>query len=491
MVVTTLKQMWIGGRWMSAVGGRTRDVVNPATGEIVASVPEADADDVGAAVAAARRAFDQGEWRQLTHRDRGQILFRIAEGIRARAHELAETDARNMGKPIVEAEFDVSDAAHCFEYYGGLATKIHGETLNVPDNALSLVVREPVGVVGQIIPWNYPLLMAAWKLAPALAAGCTSILKPAEQTPLSALILAEILAAAGVPDGVVNIITGDGPSAGAALVADPRVDKIAFTGGVDTGRLVMAEAARTIKRTTLELGGKNPNIVFADADFEAAVDGALFGAFANQGEVCSAGSRLLVERSIYSRMLEALADKVRRVRLGNPLDRETKMGPLVTEEHMQKVLGYIDVGKREGHRLIAGGTRATTGALGRGFYVEPTIFADVDNGSRIGQEEIFGPVLAVMPFDDERDAVAMANDTPYGLAGAVWTRDVTRGVRVLKQIRAGILWLNTYHPTYNEAPWGGYKQSGVGRELGTYGLDAYLETKQININLTEAPIGWY
>jgi betaine-aldehyde dehydrogenase len=491
MVVAGLKQMWIGGRWVGAIGGRTRQIINPATATVLATVAEADADDVARAVAAARQAFDAGPWRELTHRDRGQILFRVAEGIRGRAQELADTDARNMGKPIVEAEFDVADTAHCFEYYGGLATKIHGETLNVPDNALSLVVREPVGVVGQIIPWNYPLLMAAWKLAPALAAGCTCILKPAEQTPLSALILGEILSAAGIPDGVVNIVTGDGPTAGAALVDDPRVDKIAFTGGVDTGRQVMAGAARTIKRTTLELGGKNPNIVFADADFDAAVDGALFGAFANQGEVCSAGSRLLVERPVYARMLEALAAKVTRVRLGDPLDRETKMGPLVSDEHMAKVLGYIELGKREGHRLVAGGERATGGVLGNGYYVQPTIFADVDNRSRIGQEEIFGPVLAVMPFDTEDEVVQLANDTPYGLAGAVWTRDVSRGIRVLKQIRAGILWLNTYHPTYNEAPWGGYKQSGFGRELGTYGLDAYLETKQININLTDTPLGWY
>jgi betaine-aldehyde dehydrogenase len=485
-----IRQMWIGGEWVEAADGGTRDLANPADGCVIARVPEATAADVGRAVGAARAAFDRGPWRTASARDRGTILFRIAEAIRAEADAFAEMDTRNMGKPIVEAEFDVSDAAHCFEYYGGLATKIHGETLEVPDNALSMVIREPVGVVGQIIPWNYPLLMVAWKLAPALAAGCTVVLKPAEQTPLSALALGRILERLDLPAGVVNIVSGDGPVAGAALVADPRVDKIAFTGGVDTGRLVIKGAADTVKRMSIELGGKNPNIVFADADFDAAVDGALFGAFANQGEVCSAGSRLLVERSIYDRMLDALVEKAARIRLGNPLDRDTKMGPLVTPEHRQKVLDYIRIGRGEG-RLITGGRVPETPALTRGCYVEPTIFADVDNAARIAQEEIFGPVLVVIPFEDEAAAVRIANDTPYGLAGAVWTRDVFRGIRVLKQIRAGILWLNTYHPTYNEAPWGGYKQSGFGRELGPYGLEHYLETKQINLNLSESPLAWY
>jgi betaine-aldehyde dehydrogenase len=490
--IATIEQrkMWIGGEWVEAKAGQTRDVINPADGSLLARVPEASAADVQQAAAAARRAFDEGPWPRMAARERGTVLFKVAEAIRARAAEFAEIDTRNMGKPIVEAEFDVADAAHCFEYYAGLASKIHGETLEVPDNALSMVVREPVGVVGQIIPWNYPLLMAAWKLAPALAAGCTTVLKPAEQTPMSALKLAEILQDLDVPAGVVNVVTGDGPTAGAALVADPRVDKIAFTGGVDTGRLVIKGAADTVKRMSIELGGKNPNIVFADADFEAAVDGALFGAFANQGEVCSAGSRLLVQRSVYDRMIEALATKVERVTLGDPMNRDTKMGPLVTREHRQKVLDYIHIGRTEG-RLIAGGGAPRSAALERGFSVAPTIFVDVNNRARIAQEEIFGPVLVVIPFDDEAEAVRLANDTPYGLAGAVWTRDVFRGIRVLKQIRAGILWLNTYHPTYNEAPWGGYKQSGFGRELGSYGLEHYLETKQINLNLSEAPIGWY
>ncbi|HEX5476082.1 MAG TPA: aldehyde dehydrogenase family protein [Vicinamibacterales bacterium] len=484
------ERMWIGGEWVAASDGGTREVINPADGEVIARVPEATAEDVGRAVAAARAAFDDGPWRTLTARERGTLLFRIAEAIRAEAGAFAELDTRNMGKPIVESEFDAADAAHCFEYYGGLAGKIHGETLEVPDNALSMVVREPVGVVGQIIPWNYPLLMAAWKLAPALAAGCTAVLKPAEQTPLSGLALGRLLERVDLPAGVVNIVTGDGPRAGAALVADPRVDKIAFTGGVETGRAVIKGAAETIKRMSIELGGKNPNIVFADADFDAAVDGALFGAFANQGEVCSAGSRLLVDRRLYDRMIDALVGKIGRIRLGDPLDRETKMGPLVTREHQRKVLDYIGVGRREA-RLVCGGGAPADPALACGCYVEPTIFADVDNASRIAQEEIFGPVLAVIPFDDEAEAVRLANATPYGLAGAVWTRDVYRGIRVLKQIRAGILWLNTYHPTYNEAPWGGYKQSGFGRELGRYGLEHYLETKQINLNLSEAPLAWY
>jgi betaine-aldehyde dehydrogenase len=394
-----------------------------------------------------------------------------------------------MGKPIAEAEFDVADAAHCFEYYAGLAGKVHGETLNVPDNAFSLVVREPVGVVGQIIPWNYPILMAAWKLAPALAAGCTVVLKPAEQTPLSALLFGEIFQGLDLPPGVVNIVTGD-EVAGTALVADPRVDKIAFTGSAEVGKVIVRGCADGMKRMSMELGGKNPNIVFADADFEQAVDGALFGAFANQGEVCSAGSRLLVERPIYDELVAALQKKIGRIVLGDPMKRETKMGPLVTVEHTDKVLRYIEEGRREG-RLVAGGSRANVAGLPNGNFIQPTIFADVRPDARIAREEIFGPVLSVLPFNTEDEAIRLANDTPFGLAGAVWTRDVYRGIRVLKQIRAGILWLNTYHPTYNEAPWGGYKQSGFGRELGSHGIEHYLETKQININLTDAPIGWY
>lgn len=483
-----VRPMWIDHCWIE--GSSTLPVVNPFTGETIATVAAAGAEDVDRAVRAARRAFDDGPWRSMSAQERGRLLFAVARAIREDAEELARLDALNMGKPIVEAEFDVADAASCFEYYGGLATKIQGETLTVPDDALAMVLREPVGVVAQIIPWNYPLLMAAWKLAPALAAGCTVVLKPAEQTPLSALRLASLIQNLGFPPGVINVLTGDGPTAGAALCAHPLVDKVAFTGGVDTGRLVARSAADGLKRTSLELGGKNPNIVFDDADFEAAVDGALFGAFANQGEVCSAGSRLLVQESIYPRMCAALKEKAAAIRLGDPLERSTKMGPLVTHEHREKVLSYVEVGRREA-TLLCGGDKPTAPNLARGYFVEPTIFVDVPPNARIAQEEIFGPVLSVIPFRTEEDAVRIANGTPYGLAGAVWTRDVFKGIRTLKALRAGVLWLNTYHPTYNEAPWGGYKQSGYGRELGRYGIEEYLQVKQVSLHLNEAPIGWY
>ncbi len=481
-------QVYVDGKWVDGASQKTFPVYDPSTEEVIAEVPDCDAKDVDRAVTAASAAFETGGWPQTTAQERGRILFRLAEKVRQNAAMLAELESRNCGKPIVEAEFDIADVATCFEYYGGLATKVMGHVNPVPDNALSLSLREPMGVAGQIIPWNYPLLMAAWKLAPALAAGCTCVLKPAEQTPLTALQLANWFEEVGLSHGVVNVITGFGESAGAPLVRHPKVNKIAFTGSAAVGKEIQKAAAETLKRVSLELGGKSPNIFFADADFEAAIDGALFGVFINQGEVCSAGSRILVEKKIYKRFLDGMTEKAKKIKLGPPLERETKMGPLVSKEQYERVRSYQELGKKEA-KLAAGGGRAAK--FKNGYYVEPTIFYDVENSARIAREEIFGPVAAVIPFENEADAIRIANDTPYGLAAAVWSRDIFKALRAVKAIRAGIVWVNHMQPTYVEAPWGGYKQSGFGRELGPWGIEEYLETKQVHINLNEQPIGWY
>lgn len=482
--------MYINGQWIDAKSGKRMHIINPATEKIIAAVPEGDREDAEAAIKAARSAFDSGEWPTLTHQARGRLLFKLADLIRRNKPRLAKLETLNNGKPLRESEFDIDDMATCFEFYGGLATKIYGEIAPVPDNAISLILKEPIGVAVGIIPWNYPLLMAAWKLAPALCAGCTCILKPASVTPLTALELGKLFEEAGFPKGVINIVIGGGDTVGMALARSHLVDKIAVTGSVATGREVMKAAAESnLKKVTLELGGKSANIFFDDSDFEAAIDGALFGIFPNQGEICSAGSRILVQKTMFDKFVAALVHKTNKIRVGDPLKSQTQMGPLVSKDQYEKVMSYIEIGKREGAEIACGGGRPSH--LKKGYFVEPTIFVKINNKMRVAQEEIFGPVVTVIPFKDEAEAIKIANDSPYGLAGAVWTRDIFKAFRMVKAIKAGILWVNTMQPTYVEAPWGGYKQSGGGRELSHYGLEEYMQVKQVHINLNEGKIGWY
>ncbi|MGA7201993.1 MAG: aldehyde dehydrogenase family protein [Candidatus Cybelea sp.] len=482
--------IFVDGEWRLAGQGGTRELYNPANGAPIATIAEATESDVEAAIVAARKAFDEGPWGAMNATDRAALLFAVADAIDGRRDEFSRIDTLNNGKPLRETQYDAADAAGCFRYYAGLATKPHGQTFDVPAPSQTFTVREPIGVCGQIVPWNYPLLMAAWKLAPALAAGNVCILKPSELTPLSAIALAAIFEDLEFPPGVVNVVPGPGATVGHALAASMLVDKIAFTGGTKTGRSVMQAATSNLKKISLELGGKSPNIVFADADFETAVDYALFGIFANAGQVCSAGSRLIVERSLRDRFVERLVERAKDIRVGDGFDPQTEMGPIISPLHRERVETYITTGIEEGAKLRCGGERLG-GRLAAGNFIAPTIFDGTSPNMRIVKEEIFGPVLVIQTFDDEAEAIAVANDTIYGLAGAVFTGDVARAHRVIRKLRAGITWINTYHPTYNEAPWGGYKQSGIGRELGTYGYDAYTEIKQINVNLDVAPSGWF
>jgi acyl-CoA reductase-like NAD-dependent aldehyde dehydrogenase len=472
----------IDGKWVDAADGERFDVFNPATGEVIATAPDSKPADVDAAVAAARRTFDSGTWWPGTPaRDRGRILLRASEIIRREHERLARLEALDSGKPIGDARDDVAEVAFMFEYYGGWATKIDGESQHVSRDAMFMVWKEPMGVAAGITPWNYPMGMASQKISAALAAGCTFVLKPPEQTPLTCLELPKILEEAGLPSGVLHVVTGYGETAGAPLVAHPGVDKVTFTGSREVGKLIMRSGADTLKRVTLELGGKSPNIVFADADFDTAVEGSCNGVFWNQGEICSAGTRVFVDRAIYDDAVNAFVDRAKAVRLGDGLDEETTMGPLVSDEQRERVERYIEIGQGEA-TLAVQGTRPSDPRLSNGYFVPPTIFADVENSDTIAREEIFGPVMSVIPFGVE-DVIEMSNDNDYGLAAAIWTNDVKKALTTARALRSGIVWINDTQPAPTEMPWGGYKQSGIGRELGKEGVEDFLERKSVYVNL--------
>jgi aldehyde dehydrogenase (NAD+) len=473
-------QCFIGGNWAPAASGKTFDTINPATEEIIAEVADGDREDVDRAAKAARKAFESGPWAKMDARDRGRLINKLADLIEDEFDELAALETLDNGKPIRDARAaDLPLVIDCLRYYAGYADKIHGQTIPVRGNYFTYTRREPVGVVGQIIPWNFPMLMVAWKWGPALAAGCTIVMKPAEQTPLTCLRMARLAQKAGIPDGVINVVPGFGETAGAAIVKHPGIDKVAFTGSGETAQIIMRDAATTLKRLTFELGGKSPNIVFADADLEAAAAGSHFGLYFNQGQCCCAGSRLFVEEKIYDKFVDRLTTMNKSRRLGDPLDPETEQGPQVDRAQFDKIMHYINLGKQEGAQCLTGGSRWGD----RGFYIEPTLFTGVKDEMAIATDEIFGPVLSILRFKNLDEIVERANKTTYGLAAAVWTRDITKAHYLANKIRAGTVWVNCYDVFDAAAPFGGFKMSGMGRELGERGLDAYTEWKTVTVSL--------
>jgi aldehyde dehydrogenase (NAD+) len=473
-------QCLIGGKWQPAKSGKTFETINPATEEVIANVAEGDAADVDLAVKAARHAFENGPWGKMDARDRGKLMNRLADLIEEEIDELAALETLDNGKPIRDSRAaDLPMTIDCLRYYAGWADKLHGQTIPVRGNYFTYTRREPVGVVGQIIPWNFPMLMVAWKWGPALAAGNTIVMKPAEQTPLSCLRMAKLAQEAGFPDGVINVVPGYGPTAGNALVMHPDVDKVAFTGSTEVGQLIMKGAASNLKRISLELGGKSPNIVFADSDLDAAAAGAHFGLYFNQGQCCCAGSRLFVEDKVHDKLVDKMAAMNQKRRLGDPFDPATEQGPQVNKEQFDKVMGYIESGKKEGAKCVSGGDRWGE----KGYFIEPTLFTGVTDKMKIAEEEIFGPVMSVLRFKDIDEIVQRANKTNYGLAAAVWTRDIAKAHLIAKRLKAGTVWVNCYDVFDAAAPFGGFKMSGIGRELGERGLDAYTEWKTVTVSL--------
>jgi aldehyde dehydrogenase (NAD+) len=476
------KQLLIDNVWRDAAGGKTMEVINPATEEVIATVASADKSDVDEAVKAARAALN-GPWGKMSARERGRLVSKLADRLLERADEVARLETLHNGKPIFESrQIEIPAAAECFEYYAGWADKIMGETIPVKGNYLTYTLREPLGVVAAIVPWNFPLLLAAWKVAPALACGNVVILKPASQTPLTAIALGEIAVEVGLPPGVLNIITGPGSSVGQAIVEHPGIDKIAFTGDTSTGKGIMRAAADTLKRITLELGGKSPNIVLADADIDAALRGATTGIFYGKGEVCAAGSRLLVDSSIKSEFMDKLAARAKKMVAGDPLDPKTRYGALASKKQLETVQRYVEIAKKEGATLVAGGERADIGT-GKGYFFQPTVFDNVAPDATISREEIFGPVLATIAFADLDEAIARANESQYGLAAAVWTRDIKKAHYVARKLQAGTVWINTYNVYDTAAPFGGYKASGFGREMSSHALEHYTQVKSVWVDL--------
>ncbi|HLO84728.1 MAG TPA: aldehyde dehydrogenase family protein [Nostocaceae cyanobacterium] len=473
-------QLLINNEWVESVSGKRFATINPATGETICEVAEADAADVDKAVQAARKAFTSGEWSKISATRRGELLYRLADLIEENIEELARLETLDNGKPLNDSKGDLGLVIACYRYYAGWADKVQGKTIPIQGNYFCYTRHEPVGVVGQIIPWNFPLLMQAWKLAPALATGNTVVLKTAEQTPLSALRVGELIIEAGFPAGVVNILSGYGPTAGAAIAHHMDIDKVAFTGSTEVGHLIMEAAAKSnLKRVTLELGGKSPNIIFADADIDAAIESAHEAIFFNQGQCCCAGSRLFVEETIYDEFVARSVERAKKRVVGDPFDENTNQGPQVDQEQFHKVMGYIAAGQREGAQLLYGGNRVGD----RGYFIQPTVFADVRDEMKIAQEEIFGPVMSIIKFKDIDEVIQRANNTMYGLAAAVWTQDITKALTISNNLRAGTVWVNCYDVFDAAAPFGGFKQSGIGRELGEYGLQQYTEVKTVTIKV--------